>query len=395
MASGSLRSRTVEAHEENQDLPAGERDAATSAEEPVELGSVGETPEPSENVTSPIDDGQASETSEMIVRPSEQAPLDSSDTTMRLQQMLQSFFQSIKADLNSVKSDLRADLNSQQANFEQFQSNIKSDIASVESDLKSDLNEVRSELHQVKSDLQAHQEQVRADIQSENQKLLRNFEAQTQGLRREFSNKLESETWRVSQLLTQVQSETTAEFVAVKRQLQGLSTEFDSWLDTTNANTQGLINELADQMLGQRSEVSIQMERQRESLEGLTESQLDQIKAKFVEIEDRLQEIADRQTSATEASGTMPHSPPPSTGPTEGPARTEAIEMSSGLVDGRASGIHQPTTCHTVVSNNSGMDEVNVQPTLRQMFRCQATLPTVNCRFHCMTMRWKLIPSLI
>jgi hypothetical protein len=382
MASRTLWSRIVEAHEENQDLPAGERNAPTSPEEPVELGSVGEAPEPSENVTSPLDEGQARETSEMIVLPSEQAPPDSSDTTMRLQQMLQDFFQSIKSDLNSVKSDLRADLNSHQANFEQFQSNIKLDLAivksdlqsnqtrldqfqnSVKSDLKSDLNkvkaEVRSELNQVKSDLQAHQEQVRTDILSENQKLLRNFEAQTQGLRKEFNSKLESETWQVSQLVTQVQSETTAEFIAVKRQLQGLSTEFDARLDTTNANTQGLINELVDQMLGHQSEVLMQMERQKESLEKLTESQLDQIKAKFVEIKDRLQETADKQTSATEAIGTMHHSPPPSAGPTDGPVRTEVIEMSSGLVDGTASCIHQPTTCHTVASNNSSMNEVNV-----------------------------------
>jgi hypothetical protein len=75
--------------------------------------------------------------------------------------------------------------------------------------------------------------------------------------------------------VSQVQSETATEFVAVKRQLQGLSTEFDPRLDNSNASIQGLINELADQMLEHRSEVSIQMERQKESLAKLTESQLD------------------------------------------------------------------------------------------------------------------------
>jgi hypothetical protein len=43
MASRSLRSRTVEAHEENQDLPAGERDTGTPTDEPLELDSAGET----------------------------------------------------------------------------------------------------------------------------------------------------------------------------------------------------------------------------------------------------------------------------------------------------------------------------------------------------------------
>jgi hypothetical protein len=73
------------------------------------------------------------------------------------------------------------------------------------------------------------------------------------------------------------------------------------------------------------------MERQKESLEKLTESQLNPIKAKFVEIESKLRESADRQILAPEARGTMQPSPPPSAGPTDGPARPEAIETSSGL----------------------------------------------------------------
>jgi hypothetical protein len=126
-----------------------------------------------------------------------------------------------------------------------------------------------------------------------------------------------------------------------------------------NTNTQGLINELADQMLEHPLEVSIQMERQKENLEKLTESQLDPIKAKFVETESKLRESVDRQILAPEARGTMRPSPPPSAGPTVGPARPEAIEMSSGLVDGTASCIHQPTICHTVASDNN-VNDVNV-----------------------------------
>jgi hypothetical protein len=173
--------------------------------------------------------------------------------------------------------------------------------------------------------------------------------------------------------VSQVQSETTAELIAVKRQLQGISTEFDAMLDHSNANTQGIINELADQMQEHRSEVSIQIERQKENLEKLTEaktrevgSQLDQTKAKFVEIESKLNESAERQTLEPEASGAMHHSPPPSAHPTDDPARPEGIETSSGLVDGTVSCIHQPTTCHTVASHNSVNDRsVHANPTTK------------------------------
>jgi chromosome segregation ATPase len=183
----------VEAQEENQDLPAGECDTRTPADDPLELGSAGETPEPCEIQTTPADVEQASQASGTMV-----------------QQMLQGFFESIKSDLNSNQTNLRLDLQSNQAKLDQFQNSVKSDLNS----LRSELGEVRSDLTQVKSDLQAHQEQVRADIQAENQKLLRNFEAQTQDLRKEFNHKIESETRRVSQLVSQVQSETTTEFIA-------------------------------------------------------------------------------------------------------------------------------------------------------------------------------------
>jgi hypothetical protein len=74
----------VEAHEEDQDLPARERDTTNPADGPTEFGSAGETPGPSENVTSPLDEGQAIQISETMVRPSGQAPPESADSTMQL-----------------------------------------------------------------------------------------------------------------------------------------------------------------------------------------------------------------------------------------------------------------------------------------------------------------------
>jgi hypothetical protein len=86
----------VEAHEEEQDLPARERDITNPADDPTEFGSAGETPRASENVTSPLDEGPAIQISETMVRPSGQPPppppTESADSTMQLQQMLQGFF---------------------------------------------------------------------------------------------------------------------------------------------------------------------------------------------------------------------------------------------------------------------------------------------------------------
>jgi chromosome segregation ATPase len=214
----------VEAQEENQDVLAGERDTRTPADDPLELGSAGETPECCEIETPPADLEQASQASGTMVQQSEQTPTESVNSTLQLQQMLQGIFESIKSDLNSNQTNLKLDLQSIQAKSDQFQNSVKSDLNSLRSDLsevrsglsevRSGLSDVRSDLNEVKSNLQAHQEQVRADVEAENRKLFRNFEAQTQGLRKEFNHKLEPETRRVSQLVSQVQSETTAELIA-------------------------------------------------------------------------------------------------------------------------------------------------------------------------------------
>jgi hypothetical protein len=142
------QSRRVEVHEEDRDLPARERDTTNPADDPTEFGSAGEMPGPSENVNSPLDEWQAIQISETVVRPSGQAPpaRKVQIAPCSCNKCCRVFFQGIKSDLASIKSD------------------------------------VKSELTQVKSELQAHQEEVRADIQAENQELLHNLEAQTQGL---------------------------------------------------------------------------------------------------------------------------------------------------------------------------------------------------------------------
>jgi hypothetical protein len=190
----------VETHEEDQEPPAGEHAPANSGTTPLELGSVGETPGPNNMQTSAVELGmtvQASETKEQ----SQPNPLVCVDSATKLQQMLQGSFASIRSELSA------------------HQERVKSGLNSVKLDLQSNQEK-----------LEIFQEKVRGDIKSETQKLLQTFEAQTQGLRKKFNSKVESETRRTSQLVSQVQSETTTELVAVKQQLQDIGAEFDSRL---------------------------------------------------------------------------------------------------------------------------------------------------------------------
>jgi hypothetical protein len=90
--------------------------------------------------------------------------------------------------------------------------------------VKLDLKANQERFHKFQEKLENFQKEVRSDIHSETQKVLKTFETQTQGLRKEFGDKLEVETRRVSQMVSQVQAETTAELVAVKQQVHGLGT---------------------------------------------------------------------------------------------------------------------------------------------------------------------------
>jgi hypothetical protein len=169
-----------------------------------------------------------------------------------------------------------------------------------------------------------------------------------------------AETRQVSQMVSRVQAETTAELVAVKRQLQVLRTEFDARLDNSNTNTHVIINELADKMQEHRPEVIVQLERQRESLETVTQvntqevnRQVEQLNAKFVGIESRPNETTNRQALALEVCGVGHDFNSPSVRPTSDQGMiTEVTEQSSGTV----SGTHQSNTCHAVASASSMND---------------------------------------
>jgi hypothetical protein len=90
MASKSLRSRTIETHEEDQEPPEGERAPGNSGNTPLELGSAGETPGPHNMQTSAVELGTTGQASE-IKEQSQPNPLVCVDSATQLQQMLQGF----------------------------------------------------------------------------------------------------------------------------------------------------------------------------------------------------------------------------------------------------------------------------------------------------------------
>jgi hypothetical protein len=61
------------------------------------------------------------------------------------------------------------------------------------------------------------QESVRADIKFETDKLIKSLELENQKLNKEFSERLHSEVKMCTHLISQVQKDTEAELVAVKK----------------------------------------------------------------------------------------------------------------------------------------------------------------------------------
>jgi hypothetical protein len=363
MATRSRRSRAVEALGDIQELPAGESVPENLADTLFELGSSGETSDLDIRKSQEI----VVELSDQPANTLEKSQSNSPNATTQLEQILAAFMtameesnaqlrESIKSDLRSVRSDLssvKSDLNASQAKFDQFQAKNDQFQDSIKKELQ---------IHQEK--FENFQTEVRSDLQFETQKLLKTFETQAQGLRKEFTDKLAAETRQVTQMVSQVQAETTAELVAVKRQLQVLRTEFDSRLDNSNTNTQVIVNELADKMQEHRAEVVVQLERQRESLETVTQAntqevnrQIEQLNSKFLGIESRSNEITNRQILSLEACGVGHDANSPSVRPTSDQGTTtEVTEQSSGWVGGTVSCTHQSNPCQAVVSESSMND---------------------------------------
>jgi hypothetical protein len=283
----------AEASQESQELPAGESSREKPSEQPVGLGSVVELSEPTE----PSQQETVSESC-LEVLPSETVEVSEQiikgpflDNSSELKQMLAGIMAAVQQSnegLNSVRADLSAN-----------QESVKADINSVRADLSANNENIQKFQERVTADISS----VRNDIKVENEKLIKRFELQNQEAKKEFAAKLDSEARRLTSFVGQVRKETESELLAVKRQIQAVSTEFETRIGQANANTQGIIEELSSQVVDHRSEVeatitkldqdmSSRFSRQKESIE--------QVNAKIVALESKICEVPTRSAVVAE-----------------------------------------------------------------------------------------------
>jgi hypothetical protein len=119
-----------------------------------------------------------------------------------------------------------------------------------------------------------------------------------------------------------VQKETESELLAVKRQIKVVSTGFETRLEQSNADTQGIIYKLASQMVDHRSEVDATITKLGQNMssrfirfirfieqinqavtqeKSATESRFEQVNAKIVALESKISEVPSRIAVAAES----------------------------------------------------------------------------------------------
>jgi hypothetical protein len=279
MSSRALRSRIGKANQENVELSAGEENTRLGSREHTEgMGSVGEPivesiPSTSESKQKPQKPSS---------QPSEKQPV--LKETVDIQELLAGVMAVVQQSQESLKADLAA-------SNEILKESVKAEISSVRADLAANQESVKGEFIK-----------IRKDIQSEHEILISRFECQNQQTKKELSGKLETESKRLTNLVTQMQRENESELLGVKRQLQTINSDIEAKLQQTNNTTQALVEELANQVDEQQSEVSnkiqkldqeidTRLERQKESInQALIEQNFAQVNAKIVGFENRVLE---------------------------------------------------------------------------------------------------------
>jgi hypothetical protein len=152
------------------------------------------------------------------------------------------------------------------------------------------MQESQEKAEQFQASVKADISSVRADLKAENEKLIKRFEKQNQEAKKELAAKLDTEARRLTSLVEQVQRETEAELGTVKQQIQTLSTDFQTQLGSSRANTQLALNKLKDQMVQHTSKVDANVDRK-----------IEKVDARFVALENKFSGMNSRHNLATDA----------------------------------------------------------------------------------------------
>jgi uncharacterized protein YukE len=103
-----------------------------------------------------------------------------------------------------------------------------------------------------KGEISTLQNKAKEDVRLENEKLIKRFERGNQEISQELTEKLHSDIVTFSHLLRQVQDDTESEHVAVQRNLQVMSSEFDAKLGQQAKDTSRIVEELASTVIHNR-----------------------------------------------------------------------------------------------------------------------------------------------
>jgi hypothetical protein len=204
-----------------------------------------------------------------------------------------------------------------QESHTKLQESVMADISSVRADLIANQESGGAELSANQERVMADINSIRNDIKAENEKLIKKFELWNQEAKKESAAKLDSEARRLTSLVGQVRKDTESELLAVKRQIQAVSTEFKTRIVQSSNSTQGIVDELASQIVDHRPEVDIKitklgqdidkLTRQRESIEqasiqekSAVEIKFDQLRAKIIALENKVSEFPTRSAVVAE-----------------------------------------------------------------------------------------------
>jgi hypothetical protein len=212
---------------DDEDFTAGEREGDCSVEEPhsVDLPSQQGVGLVSTRVGTECGWGQP-DIGESRLTDILQTPIsDSGDLKNLFAGMLAAINESNKA----LQSSVEAKINRLQENSNRLQASVESKLSNL-------------------------QETVRADIRSESEKLIKKFEKENQKLSKQFSDKLDSESKKLLQLVGQVQKDTETELVAVKKQIQALSNDLEDKLEQTNIQANARVDQLTSKVIENKSD---------------------------------------------------------------------------------------------------------------------------------------------
>jgi hypothetical protein len=196
-----------------------------------------------------------------------------------------------------------------------------------------------------------------------------------QETKKEFSAKLDAEASRMTKLVGQVQRETEAGLLAVKRLMQTNNNELETRIVQASSTTQGVVEELANQIEVHRSEVDStinklgqdidnRFSRQKETIEQASmqeksafDIKIEQVKAKIVALENKVMELP-RSAVVAEPRAVNNNEGSPSAVNTSDQTRGDG-SGSSVLADGNRTCSCQANSGDACISNNMHVSGVH------------------------------------